>query len=75
VAVLISEWPIGRHYGGAAMKKMVWMLQVAVLYCFTWMVALVPERLSQRFGGGRPADAPGLGQPPSYCRREYQPCA
>ncbi|SKA10687.1 KDO2-lipid IV(A) lauroyltransferase [Trichlorobacter thiogenes] len=34
------------------MKKIVWMLQVAVLYCFTWMVALVPEGLSQRFGVG-----------------------
>lgn len=32
------------------MKKIVWMLQVAVLYCFTWVVALVPERLSERFG-------------------------
>ena len=32
------------------MKKIVWMLQVAVLYGFTWVVALVPERLSERFG-------------------------
>lgn len=32
------------------MKKIIWMLQVAVLYGFTWVVALVPERLSERFG-------------------------
>ncbi len=32
------------------MKKIVWMLQVAVLYGFTWVVALVPERLAERFG-------------------------
>jgi len=34
------------------MKKIVWMLQVAVLYGFTWVVALVPETLSRRFGVG-----------------------
>lgn len=34
------------------MKKIIWMLQVAVLYGFTWVVALVPEGLSQRFGVG-----------------------
>lgn len=32
------------------MKRFIWILQVAVLYCFTWVVALVPERLSERFG-------------------------
>lgn len=32
------------------MKKIIWMFQVAVFYGFTWVVALVPERLSERFG-------------------------
>lgn len=32
------------------MKKIVWILQVAILYGFTWVVSLVPERLSERFG-------------------------
>ncbi len=32
------------------MKRFTWVLQVAILYCFTWVVSLVPERLSKRFG-------------------------
>jgi len=32
------------------MKQIIWALQVFVLYCFTWVVALVPEKLSDRLG-------------------------
>lgn len=34
------------------MRQITWLLQVTVLYCFTWVVALVPEQLSERFGVG-----------------------
>lgn len=32
------------------MKPVIWITQIAVLYCFTWMVALVPEQLANRVG-------------------------
>jgi KDO2-lipid IV(A) lauroyltransferase len=32
------------------MKRMIWAGQVIALYSFTWFVALVPERLSDRLG-------------------------
>ncbi|NJD39018.1 MAG: lysophospholipid acyltransferase family protein [Geobacter sp.] len=34
------------------MKRVVWLLQTAVFYCFTWLVALMPERMSERVGTG-----------------------
>lgn len=34
------------------MKHVVWLIQVAVLYGFTWLVALVPETVSDRLGNG-----------------------
>lgn len=32
------------------MKKLSWLLQVALLYGFTWLVALVPEQVADRVG-------------------------
>jgi Kdo2-lipid IVA lauroyltransferase/acyltransferase len=34
------------------MKKLVWLGQVAVFYCFTWVVSLMPQRLSDNMGIG-----------------------
>lgn len=33
------------------MKKIIWVVQVTVLYCFTLVVALIPEKMSDRLGG------------------------
>lgn len=33
------------------MKQVVWLLQVVVLYGFTWLVALIPETFADRLGG------------------------
>lgn len=32
------------------MKKIVWLIEAGVFYLFTWLVALLPEGLSQRLG-------------------------
>ncbi len=32
------------------MKRIIWATQIAALYCFTWIVSLIPEKLSKRFG-------------------------
>lgn len=34
------------------MKSMIWVIQVAVLYCFTWFVALLPQQLADSMGRG-----------------------
>lgn len=34
------------------MKSTIWMVQVAVFYCFTWFVALMPQRLADSMGRG-----------------------
>lgn len=34
------------------MKRVVWLLQVAILYGFTWLVALIPASAADRLGGG-----------------------
>ncbi len=34
------------------MKRLIWILQTAVFYCFTWLVALMPEWMSERVGTG-----------------------
>ncbi len=32
------------------MKRLIWMVQAAVLYGFTWLVSLLPERVASRLG-------------------------
>ena len=32
------------------MKKVAWIVQVVVLYCFTWLVSLLPEQVACRLG-------------------------
>lgn len=34
------------------MKKLWWLFQAAVFYCFTWFVALLPEQMTDRVGAG-----------------------
>jgi KDO2-lipid IV(A) lauroyltransferase len=34
------------------MKRLNWMLQTWLFYCFTWLVALLPERVSDLLGSG-----------------------
>lgn len=34
------------------MKKLVWMAQVTIFYCFTWFVALMPQQLADQMGRG-----------------------
>jgi len=34
------------------MKRLNWMLQTGVFYCFTWLVALLPEKISEKLGIG-----------------------
>lgn len=34
------------------MRRIIWLLQVAMLYGFTWLVALIPESTADRIGSG-----------------------
>ena len=34
------------------MKKLIWLAEVTLFYAFTWLVALLPERVAERVGTG-----------------------
>jgi len=34
------------------MKRLIWLIQVVVFYCFTWLVAILPDHVADRVGTG-----------------------